>query len=52
MEDKELYQEALRRGVIIYLPSIKTGGRPLVTTRPGGAVCRDPLTGHRYNAIT
>lgn len=53
-EDKELYREALRRGVVIYLPSIKTGGKPVLSAKisPGGPVCRDPLTGHRYNAIT
>ena len=51
----ELYGEALRRGVIVYLPSIPTGGRPVPSTKagPGGEqTCRDPLKVHRYNAIT
>eukprot|EP00092_Neocalanus_flemingeri_P013687 GFUD01014760.1.p1 GENE.GFUD01014760.1~~GFUD01014760.1.p1 ORF type:complete len:1163 (-),score=280.67 GFUD01014760.1:114-3602(-) len=47
----ELYQEALQRGVIVYLPQVESGGRPLKSRRDG-RVCKDPLTGHLYNALS
>ena len=50
---KELYQEALRRGVVIFLPSIESGGKPVQRTdQHGNITCLDPLKSHRYKAIT
>ena len=46
---KELYMESLKRGVVIYLPSVESGGKP-VTSRHR-TVCKDPLKSHYYNAI-
>ena len=48
----DLYMESLRRGIVIYLPSVETGGKPIIskdTTKK--AVCKDPLKSHFYNAI-
>jgi len=44
------FQEAMKRGVIVYLPQCETGGRPLMS-RSKPTVCRDPLKSHFYNAL-
>ena len=52
MKTSDLYMESLRRGIVIYLPSVETGGKPITsknTTKK--AVCKDPLKSHFYNAI-
>ena len=46
-----MQQEALQRGVIVYLPQVESGGRPL-KSRTDESVCKDPLTGHLYNALS
>ncbi|XP_023326537.1 uncharacterized protein LOC111699967 [Eurytemora carolleeae] len=46
-----LYQEALRRGVVVYLPQIENGGRPLLSNKSANT-CRDPLKQHLYNAVS
>lgn len=49
----ELFQEAMRRGVVTFLPSIESGGKPVQKTDKNGDItCRDPIKSHRYNAIT
>ena len=48
-EWKDLYMESLRRGIVIYLPSVETGGKPI--TSKSRSVCKDPLKSHFYNAI-
>jgi len=47
---KVYFQEAMRRGVIVYLPQCESGGRP-VLSRSNPVVCRDPLKSHNYNAL-
>ena len=49
-KNQDLYQEALSRGVIIYLPQIECGGKPLMKA---GCLdqCRDPLDHHLYNGV-
>jgi len=49
-----LYQEALERGVVVYLPEISSGGKPTLkkTTSPHSLVCKDPIKRHGYNAIS
>jgi len=49
-ESSELFQEAMKRGVVVYLPQCETGGRPLLS-RSKKIVCRDPLQSHFYNAL-
>ena len=44
-------QEALERGVVVYLPEISSGGRP-VAKRSSRNVCKDPIKLHSYNAIS
>jgi len=53
-DQRDLYNEALRRGVIVYLPSIQRGGRPEVHVcgSSQSVVCRDPIRGRRFDAIT
>jgi len=50
-EEIVLYKEAVSRGVIIYLPQIQTGGRPILK-RGNDDQCLDPLTLHEYNAVS
>ena len=54
-EDKtceDLYMESLRRGIVIYLPSVETGGKPIVSKNVSRrTVCKDPLKSHFNNAI-
>jgi len=50
-KSQELYQEALSRGVIVYLPQIECGGKPLMKTGFTDR-CRDPLDLHLYNAVS
>ena len=53
-EDKtkeDLYMESLRRGIVIYLPSVETGGKPIMSKNASKNVCKDPLKSHFYNAI-
>jgi len=45
-----LYQEALKRGVVIYLPEISSGGRPEL--KRGTTTCRDPIKRSQYSAIS
>jgi len=54
-EKAVLYQEALERGVVVYLPEISTGGKPPEKKRSGqydDRVCRDPIKRRTYNAIS
>ena len=44
-------QEALQRGVVVYLPEISCGGKP-VTSKSNKNVCKDPVKLHSYNAIS
>ena len=48
---KDLYMESLRRGIVIYLPSVETGGKPITSKKVDRTVCKDPLKSHFYNAI-
>ena len=49
---EELYMESLRRGIVIYLPSVETGGKPIMSKDASKTnVCKDPLKSHFYNAI-
>lgn len=50
-EKSILYQEALERGVVVYLPEISGGGRPEVK-KGTEDVCKDPIKRHGYNAIS
>jgi len=50
-EKSILYQEALERGVIVYLPEISRGGRPELK-KGTEDVCKDPIKRHGYNAIS
>ena len=45
------FQEAVERGVVVYLPEIHTGGRP-VTKKKNPSVCKDPIKSKHYNAIS
>ena len=45
------FQEAVERGVVVYLPEIHTGGRP-VTKKRNLSVCKDPIKSKHYNAIS
>ena len=48
----DLYMESLRRGIVIYLPSVETGGKPIISKNATKkTVCKDPLKSHFYNAI-
>ena len=47
----EIYQEAVERGVVVYLPEVHTGGRP-VTKKKNPSVCKDPIKSKHYNAIS
>lgn len=49
-----LYEEALERGVVVYLPQVVTGGKPVMSKKEGKKefVCRDPLKDHVYNAVS
>lgn len=49
-----LYTEALERGVVVYLPQVVTGGKPVMSKKEGKKefVCRDPLKEHVYNAVS
>merc|ERR550517_945400 len=51
VKKNDLYQEALERGVVVYLPEISSGGRP-PTKKRDKTVCKDPLKLHCYNAIS
>jgi len=54
-EKSVLYQEALERGVVVYLPEISSGGRPTLQKKEapnGDPICRDPIKRHTYNAIS
>ena len=44
-------QEAVERGVVVYLPEVHTGGRP-VTKKKNPSVCKDPIKSKHYNAIS
>ena len=46
-----IFQEAVERGVVVYLPEIHTGGRP-VTKKKSPSVCKDPIKSKHYNAIS
>ena len=46
-----MLQEALERGVVVYLPEIHTGGKP-VTKKKDPSVCKDPIKCSHYNAIS
>ena len=49
---EDLYMESLRRGIVIYLPSVETGGKPIMSKDASKInVCKDPLKSHFYNAI-
>ena len=45
------FKEAVERGVVVYLPEIHTGGRP-VTKKKNPSVCKDPIKSKHYNAIS
>jgi len=49
-----LYQEALERGVVVYLPEISSGGKPTLkkSSSEGSKICKDPIKRHAYNAIS
>eukprot|EP00092_Neocalanus_flemingeri_P000078 GFUD01000080.1.p1 GENE.GFUD01000080.1~~GFUD01000080.1.p1 ORF type:complete len:1171 (-),score=266.56 GFUD01000080.1:163-3675(-) len=48
----ELFEEAMKRGVVVYLPQCETGGRPVLSrSKTKTTVCRDPLECHFYNAL-
>lgn len=47
----ELYKDAVSRGVIVHLPQIEVGGRPLLK-RGSQDVCKDPISLHAYNAVS
>eukprot|EP00091_Calanus_sinicus_P011982 TRINITY_DN2700_c0_g2_i2.p1 TRINITY_DN2700_c0_g2~~TRINITY_DN2700_c0_g2_i2.p1 ORF type:complete len:229 (+),score=58.37 TRINITY_DN2700_c0_g2_i2:960-1646(+) len=54
-EKSVLYQEALERGVVVYLPEISSGGKPTLQKKSapnGDPLCRDPIKRHTYNAIS
>merc|ERR1712106_279888 len=54
-EKSVLYQEALERGVVVYLPEISSGGKPTLQKRSapnGDPICRDPIKRRTYNAIS
>jgi len=50
-EETVLYKEAVSRGVVLYLPQIQTGGRPILKKGTDNQ-CLDPLTLHEYNAVS
>jgi len=50
-EKSLLYQEALERGVVVHLPQVLSGGRPVMSRKKPG-VCKDPLKDHAYDAIS
>jgi len=41
----------MKRGVVVYLPQVETGGRPMMSRTKFRDVCRDPLQSHFYNAL-
>ena len=49
-------QEALERGVVVYLPEISSGGKPVMkkNRKSDGKdrICKDPIKLHSYNAIS
>jgi len=54
-EKAVLYQEALERGVVVYLPEISSGGKPNLKKKSdaqGDPECRDPIKRRTYNAIS
>ena len=52
LKSSDLYMESLRRGIVIYLPSVETGGKPIISKNATKkTVCKDPLKSHFYNAI-